>query len=216
MDGDSGSSNGLNSGDPDTETGKLDYAVEISSGQERSGELRNFTTSEVLTRVELDLAYSVEKLLNLNVFMMRLATMENDLENIASENGKVGVELLENALHFDLMSGILDSEVSELYNLMTELEKDIVKAGEMITSYEHLGETFAVMKAKLHDSEESLKQSQDQVTEIRMQSTKFQQTLACLKGQEYRKATHLLQYAILIYLFKSVQCFLVIRGSWFT
>ncbi|KAL1060582.1 hypothetical protein V6Z11_D12G061900 [Gossypium hirsutum] len=94
------------------------------------------------------------------------------------------VESMEKALEFDLLSGILDSEVKELNKFMEHLETYIISSREAISSFKHLGETFFKMEEKLLDSEESLKQSRNQVSEIKMQAADFHRILSCLHGNE--------------------------------
>ncbi|KAK8263760.1 hypothetical protein V6Z11_D12G061900 [Gossypium hirsutum] len=96
------------------------------------------------------------------------------------------VESMEKALEFDLLSGILDSEVKELNKFMEHLETYIISSREAISSFKHLGETFFKMEEKLLDSEESLKQSRNQVSEIKMQAADFHRILSCLHGNENR------------------------------
>ncbi|KAM5581091.1 WPP domain-interacting tail-anchored protein 1 [Rosa sericea] len=146
------------------------------------GELQN--VGEVIIGVESDLACASEKLLNLKGFMMHVGTKESDFEAFISKEEQTSVDSPERALEFILLSGILDSEVSELDKLMALLQMEIAAAQELLSSYTYLGETFAVMEEKLQDSEQSLEQLQEQVSEIRMQSLKFQRTFSCSDGEE--------------------------------
>ncbi|XP_042481241.1 WPP domain-interacting tail-anchored protein 1-like isoform X2 [Macadamia integrifolia] len=145
-------------------------------------ELRS--AGEVLTRVELDLAYCSEKLVNLDVLLMNVAARESDFEAIAVESDDVSVDSVEKAMEFNILSGVLDSEVRELDNFMEYLEREIGDTRQKISSCEGLRDAFPEMEEKLHDSEESLKQSKDQVSELGMQSSKFQRTLLAYSGQE--------------------------------
>ncbi|XP_042479753.1 WPP domain-interacting tail-anchored protein 1-like [Macadamia integrifolia] len=145
-------------------------------------ELRS--AGEVLTRVELDLAYCSEKLVNLDVLLMNVAARESDFEAITVESDDVSVDSVEKAMEFNILSGVLDSEVRELDNFMEYLEREIGDTRQKISSCEGLRDAFPEMEEKLHDSEESLKQSKDQVSELGMQSSKFQRTLLAYSGQE--------------------------------
>lgn len=162
--------------------GNVDSLERVSSDGVVIGELEN--VGEFITGVELDLAFASEKLLNLSGFMMHVATKESDFEAFVSKEDQTSVDSVEKALEFTLLSGILESEVSELDKLMAILQMEITSAQELLSSYTYLGETFAVMEEKLHDSEQSLKQLQDQVSEIRMQSLKFQRTFSCSVEEE--------------------------------
>ncbi|XVE78610.1 hypothetical protein DITRI_Ditri13aG0160000 [Diplodiscus trichospermus] len=166
--------------EPEAGSSRADLLDGISSCGEMNGELGR--ASEMLTRLELDLACSSEKLVNLSVLTMHVATRETDFESFMSEKDYMLVDSVEKALEFDLLSGILDSEVKELDNFMEYLETDIASSREAISSFKQLGETFFKMEEKLRDSEESLKQSRDQVSEIKMQSADFQRILSCLQG----------------------------------
>lgn len=163
-------------------SGNVDSLERVSSDGVVIGELEN--VGEFITGVELDLACASEKLLNLSGFMMHVATKESDFEAFVSREDQTSVDSVEKALEFTLLSAILESEVSELDELMAILQMEITSAQVLLSSYTYLGETFAVMEEKLHDSEQSLKQLQDQVSEIRMQSLKFQRTFSCTVEEE--------------------------------
>ncbi|KAH1072716.1 hypothetical protein J1N35_025044 [Gossypium stocksii] len=174
----------FNSMELEAGSSRADILDGISSGGEVNEEFGR--ANEILTRVELDLACSSEKLVNLSVLTMHLATRETDFESFMSEKDNMQVESMEKALEFDLLSGILDSEVKELNKFMEHLETYIISSRETISSFKHLGETFFKMEEKLLDSEESLKQSRDQVSEIKMQAADFHRILSCLHGNENR------------------------------
>lgn len=165
------------------ETDAVDSLEGISSNEEVIGELGN--AGEFLAKVELDIACSSEKLVNLSVLVMHVATRENDFEAFVSEEEHMLGDSCEKALEFDLLSGILDSEVQEVDKFMSTLQADVISAREIVSLFKDLGETFMEMEGKLCDSEQSLKQSQDQVSEIRMQSAKFQRILSCSKRDEH-------------------------------
>lgn len=129
---------------------------------------------EVLTNLDLELAYSSEKLGNLENLLMHVLSWENDFEAMAADS--ISVECVEKALTFDLLSGILDSEVRELDSFMGSVQVALVDARHKISSCRHLGELFNVVEAKLYDSDESLKQSREHVLEMKMQLAKLQMT----------------------------------------
>lgn len=171
-----------NTPDPD-EASKTDLVVEASSDGDIMGELGSI--GDILTRVELDLTCVSEKLVNLSVLMMHVATKWNDFEAFNSEEGDLLAASEDKGLEIDLLSEVLDSEVNELDKCLTTIRSDILKSGKVISSNQHLGETFVTMEEKLHDSELSLKQSQDQVSEIRAQSAKFRRILPFFDGREH-------------------------------
>lgn len=168
--------------DEATDSGKAAFVDRISAAGEAIGEPGN--SGEILTRLELDLACASEKVVNLNVLMMNVATRESEFEAFASEKEHSSDDSLEKALEFDFMSGILDSEVRELDGFMAVLQSEVGNARELVSSCSYEGENLREMDEKLRDSEQSLKQSQDQISEIRTQSLKLQRTLSHLDREE--------------------------------
>ncbi|KAJ7971143.1 WPP domain-interacting tail-anchored protein 1-like [Quillaja saponaria] len=170
--------------DLEEESNKVESLRVVSCSGDLNGEVGN--AGEVITRMELDLACFCEKIANLNILMMHVATWESEFEAFVTEEDNVDLDSAGKALEYNLLSGILDSEVTELDKFMAILHTEITSAGEIISSHNHLGETFMVMEEKLHDYEQLLKQSQDQVSEIRIQSAKFQRTLTHFIGEDNR------------------------------
>ena len=158
---------------PDSAKKHIDEAN--SSKQKEVLEVEGFM--EVLTKVDLDLAYSSEKLVNLNGLLMQLSSQENELEAMAVGNDHLTPEFIEKALVFNLLSSILDSEVRELDSFMVSLQAGIVDAHRKISSCRHLTEPYTMMEEKLRDSDESLKQTQYQISEVKSQSSKLQRTV---------------------------------------
>ncbi|XP_020103151.1 WPP domain-interacting tail-anchored protein 1 isoform X2 [Ananas comosus] len=128
------------------------------------------TAMEILTRVELELAYSSEKLLNLEILLLEVAGRASDIESINFEDDCVLNDSVEKAFEFDILSGFLDSEVKELDNFMTSLQMEIVDARQKVSH----AESSRKMEVKLHDAEISLKQFRDLVADIRKESVKFE------------------------------------------
>ncbi|KAE8659349.1 WPP domain-interacting protein 1, putative isoform 1 [Hibiscus syriacus] len=172
----------FNSMEPEAGSSRTDILDETSSGGGVNGELGR--ASEILIRVDLDFACFSEKLVNISVLTMRVATREVDFESILSDKDNLQVESMEKAVEFELLSGILDSEVTELYKFMEHLETYIISSRESISSFKHLGETFFKMEEKLLDYEESLKQLRDQVSEIKMQAVDFHRIISRLHGND--------------------------------
>lgn len=132
---------------------------------------------QALTEIDYRLAYFSEKLVSLHVLYIYLLAEESDLEAMDSKNNCVLANLFEKAMTFDLLAGILDSEVRELDSFMDTLQEEIVDARHKIFSCKHLTEVFFMMDKKLHDSEESVKQFQQQLLELKMQSLQLQKTI---------------------------------------
>lgn len=141
---------------------------------------------EVLTKLDLDLAYSSEKLVNLHGLSMHLSAQENELEAMAMGNNYTSTEFVEKTLVFDLLSGVLESEVRELDSFMVSLQAEIVDAHQKISSCRHLTEPYTMMEEKLRDSEESLKQTQHRISEVKIQSTKLQRTVLAFAHDNWK------------------------------
>uniref|UniRef100_A0A1D1ZAN5 WPP domain-interacting tail-anchored protein 1 n=2 Tax=Anthurium amnicola TaxID=1678845 RepID=A0A1D1ZAN5_9ARAE len=134
------------------------------------------STWKILTRIELDLACCSEKVLNLHILLIHVTSRLSDYESLDMEYDSISPDAIDKAFEFDTLSGILDSELRELDKFMTSLSAEIVNVHLKTQSSEH-SEVYEV-EEKLQDAEESLKQLQEQVAEIRIQSTKFESTLA--------------------------------------
>lgn len=129
-------------------------------------------SGEVLRRVNFDLAYSSEKLLNLDLLLMYVASRASEYEALVIENEDVSSKTAEKALELDALSGFVDSEVNELGNFMVSLQKEILDVREKLSVCEHFEEASMDMEKKLHDCEDYLKQSQCQISEMQMQAAK--------------------------------------------
>ncbi|KAK4393235.1 WPP domain-interacting tail-anchored protein 1 [Sesamum angolense] len=167
------------SSEVEAESNNIDSLEAVSSGGDATRELESAV--EVLTRVELDLACSSEKLVNLEILVMHVDSRENDFEAFASEEEHKSEGHVEKALEFDLLYGFLDSEVRELESFLTALQTEI--AGFQ-APFKQLGDSFKEMEEKLQDCEDSLKRSFDQVAGLKVQSDNFRRILLASSGDE--------------------------------
>ncbi|CAN1244396.1 WPP domain-interacting tail-anchored protein 1 [Linum perenne] len=139
------------------------------------------TPEDILTRVELDLAYADEKLQNLSLFSMQVANREGDFETfVAASDGDILEGSAEKALEFNLLSGILESVLSEVDQYLETLQTDIADVGNILSSCKDLGEISLVGEEKLQDCEELFKQLQDQVSAILVRSSEFKKIFSSL------------------------------------
>ncbi|MQL71870.1 hypothetical protein Taro_004194, partial [Colocasia esculenta] len=127
---------------------------------------------EALTRIELHLAYCSDKVLNLDNLSVHVASILDDYEAPNMENDLIFPDAIKKAFEFDILLGILNSELRELDNFMNSLQREIRGVHLKLQPAEHF-EIFEI-EEKLQNAEESLKQFQEQVCEIRMQSAKFE------------------------------------------
>ncbi|CAN0876170.1 WPP domain-interacting tail-anchored protein 1 [Linum grandiflorum] len=151
------------------------------SDGETTGELGS--PEDILTRVELDLAYADEKLQNLSLFSMQVANREGDFEAFVAASDGDDLASAGKALEFNLLSGILESVVSEVDQYLATLQTDIADVSNILSSCEYLGDISLVAEEKLQDCEELFKQLQDQVSAILVRSSEFGRILSSAHGK---------------------------------
>ncbi|XP_019461564.1 PREDICTED: WPP domain-interacting tail-anchored protein 2 isoform X1 [Lupinus angustifolius] len=162
------------------------FSVEDEGYSNKGNDIQEMEIAQLaLTEIDFRLAYSSEKLVNLHVLYIYLLAQENDLEAMDSKNSGILTNFFEKAMTFDLLSGILDSEVRELDNFMDTLQEEIVDARRKIFSCRHLTEVFIMMEKKLRDSEESVKQFQQQLLELKIQSSQLQKVLVAFQHESW-------------------------------
>ncbi|KAG8067572.1 hypothetical protein GUJ93_ZPchr0005g14972 [Zizania palustris] len=128
---------------------------------------------EILSRVEIEIAFASEKLLNLEMFVMEIARKATDFEPPTLEDESVSSETAESAFELDILYGILHAEVSELDNLISSLQNDIQNVERKVYEEESGGK----IKAKLDAAMVSLEQMKDLISEIRKESAKFEKAI---------------------------------------
>lgn len=156
-------------------TGNVLSPASVSPSAEKMRELVN---AGILTRIELDLAYASEKLLNLDMLLMDVGAKASDCDapSLLSDDG-VALEAMERLSELDLLSAILDAEVEEMDCFISSVQMDAVDAREKVSYCTNLEESFLELEEKLHGAEESLRKLQDQVHEIRTQCAEFRCTI---------------------------------------
>lgn len=139
----------------------------------------------ILNRVGFDLAYSNEKLVNLHVLLMLLLGWDSGPEAIASGTSDISAQVIEKSLAFDLLCGILDSELREVETFLDTIQADIVDARQKLSSCRPLEALLKKMEKKLHDSEETMEKCQELVLELKMQSTKLQGSFSYFRHENW-------------------------------
>ncbi|XP_047317770.1 WPP domain-interacting tail-anchored protein 1-like [Impatiens glandulifera] len=143
--------------------------------------------TQAITRVELNLACCSEKLVNLSILAMHVATRETHYEAFALENEHISADSAEKALEFDLLLATLDSEMNELNDFVTSLQREIDNTRGVMSFFKHSEQTYQEMDDKMRDSQHSLHQSLDQLSGLRDQSSAFSRILSSFSGEENRK-----------------------------
>ncbi|XP_016455044.2 WPP domain-interacting tail-anchored protein 2 [Nicotiana tabacum] len=156
----------------------------LSSEAKEMEEMRS--SMEILNRVDLDLAYSDEKLTNLDNLLMHILTWENEVETISFENDDISPDSIEKILVLDHLSSILSSEIRQLDNFIGTLQDLITGARQKITCRE-LSDLDMIMENKFHDTEELLRQSKERILEMKMQIAKSQLTSLAFDQNEWRQ-----------------------------
>lgn len=187
MDADTGNNastsiEGVNSNEVEAESNTVDSLEVLSSSGNVMQEVGS--VGEILTRLELDLACVSEKLVNLDLLVMHVGTRESDFEAFASVKEHTSNDIVEKAIEFDLLSGVLDSEVRELGGLLSSVAMEIDNVRKDISSRGYVDEASILIEEKLHDSEKSLKQSHDYLLELRAQCTNFHGIILASQGDQ--------------------------------
>ncbi|KAG6486856.1 hypothetical protein ZIOFF_055437 [Zingiber officinale] len=134
--------------------------------------------AEALTRIELDVAYSSEKLLNLEILLMLVADRVNDFESWKMEHGDILAESVKKFFESDILCGILCTEVKELQSFMSFLQTEIMETCQNLFDGENFEAITSEVGKKLLDAEKSVRKLQDSIADIQKQSLKFESILA--------------------------------------
>ncbi|GJZ43785.1 WPP domain-interacting tail-anchored protein 1 [Tanacetum coccineum] len=139
------------------------------------------STGEIIARFELDIAFICERLMNLNLLSMHVETRESDFEPFVSD---MDPELVLKVLEYDLLAGVLGSEVRLLETHIFDLQTEKANVHEFLSSRKHLGEPLAGMEDMLNDSEKSLAQLLEQVSDLKVRSASFERNVLEFAGVE--------------------------------
>jgi len=131
---------------------------------------------EMLARLDMDLAYSSEKLVNLDLFLAIVSLGESELEELSAGNNKISEVEIEKALVFDLSLGYLDSEVTELGDFLGVLGTKICDAKQKA----YLCRQIEPLQEKSQALESSWKHIQEQLLEMKRQLANLCRTLSAI------------------------------------
>lgn len=136
---------------------------------------------DVIGDLEMSVACFSEKVSNLSIFMMNLETLEAEFEGLViKDEENMDVECVLKGFEFDLLCGVLDSEVRDLGLFLDTLQAGISDAKERVSSFED-------WQDRLIESEQCLKMSEEQFYEIKKQSVNFQRFFHSDKKEENGK-----------------------------
>jgi hypothetical protein len=139
----------------------------------------NVDVGEVIGNLKLGLACFSEKVSNLNIFVMNLETMECELEGLVLDEKNIDMDCVIKGFEFDLLCGVLGSEVRDLGLFLDILHAEISDAKGKVS--------FDIWQGRLVETEQSLKLSEETFYEIKEHSVRFQRILSSHKKEENGK-----------------------------
>ncbi|CAJ2669222.1 unnamed protein product [Trifolium pratense] len=137
----------------------------------------NVDVGGVIGNLELGVACFSEKVLNLNIFVMNLETMECELEGLVLDEENIDIGCVTKGFEFDLLCGVLDSEVRDLGLFLDTLHAEISEVKGKVLSFDE-------WQDRLVETEQSLTLSEELFYEIKQHSVSFQRTLSSYKKEE--------------------------------
>ncbi|CAI9272611.1 unnamed protein product [Lactuca saligna] len=140
------------------------------------------SVGEVVTRFELDMACVCEKLANLNLLLMHMETLKSDFEAFVSDTNQSQSDMEVKALEFDFLYGFLNSEVTVLENHISDFQMEKTNMQDFVSSSKMLGESSMETEDMLNDSEKSLQQALDQLSELKTRAGMFEKTVSRFAG----------------------------------
>lgn len=147
--------------------------METQSVEDNTGDVDVGSVSdngEVIVDFEMSVVYFSEKVSNLSIFMMNLETLEGELEGLVCDEENIDMDCVLKGFEFDLLCGVLGSEVRDLDLFLDTLHAEISGARERDSS--------------LNNWQERLVESEEQFYEIKKQSFSFERTLSSYKKEE--------------------------------
>jgi hypothetical protein len=137
---------------------------------------------EIITRIHHDLAYSSDKVMNLQILQMEVASRSGQIESTLDADSVPEDESVQKAFEFDMVSSYLNSEVKQLEKFVMFLKEDIVEVKNHFVGEEASSET----REKLVQAEIVSEDLQQLLSDLSAGSAKFQGGLDVL-GDPSRK-----------------------------
>ncbi|KAJ3698248.1 hypothetical protein LUZ61_001953 [Rhynchospora tenuis] len=131
---------------------------------------------EILTRIQHDLAYCSDKVMNLQILQMEVASRSGQIESSLDTDSVPEDDSVQKAFEFDLVSVYLNSEVKQLEKFVGFLKEDIVEVKNHFVGEED----SSAMREKLAQAESAMEDLQQLVFDLSAGSSKFGETLDLL------------------------------------
>ncbi|XP_057542673.1 WPP domain-interacting tail-anchored protein 2-like isoform X2 [Amaranthus tricolor] len=170
--------NGIKDVDPEAACNSLSNGIAISE----NGSMEPTKLMELISLLNMELAYFSEKLVNLDLLMTIVSLGEIGLGELSIQNNNISDVEIEKALIFDLSFGYLDSEITELASFLEILQAKMMDAQQEICSFKKRKDIFTVFQAKLQASENSWIHLQEQMSELKRQLVNFHRTLSLIRN----------------------------------
>ncbi|KAG2312874.1 hypothetical protein Bca52824_024431, partial [Brassica carinata] len=130
-----------------------------------------------LTKIDIDLVCTGEKLMHMFILLMHLLASDNDTEGVGRVDSSAAS--FEKALTYDLLCGIWESELKEVDMVLDEVEAQIVDASKLST-YKYVRDIFMI--DRLGGCAQYLKQSRGRVSEITLKLAQLQRTIGYIRN----------------------------------
>lgn len=142
---------------------------------------------EMITRIQHDLAYSSDKVMNLQILQMEVASRSGQIESLSLDTDSgPDDESVQRAFEFDVVSAYLNSEVKQLEKFVGFLKGDVVKKVKNLFVGE---ETSSEMGEKMVQAETAMEDLQQLLSDLSVGSAKFEGTLNWIGDPSRKFAT---------------------------
>lgn len=138
---------------------------------------------ETITRIQHDLAYSSDKVMNLQILQMEVASRSGQIDSLSLDTDSLpDNESVPKAFELDILSAYLNSEVKQLEEFVGFLKEDIVEVKNHLVGEEPAN----AMIEKMVQAETAMEDLQQLLSDLSAGSAKFKGTLD-LPGDPSRK-----------------------------
>jgi hypothetical protein len=135
------------------------------------------SAGEILDTAGLQIAFGLEKLLNLEMLVMEVARRAADSEPLARDPRPIPAESVDSAFELDVLCGIVDSETSELEKLVGSTRADVASAQSKASEEVPGSGSGSGVEGKLRAATGSLSQMQELISTIRRESAAIGRTI---------------------------------------
>ncbi|XP_078170979.1 WPP domain-interacting tail-anchored protein 1-like isoform X3 [Carex rostrata] len=132
---------------------------------------------ETITRIQHDLAYSSDKVMNLQILQMEVASRSGQIDSLSLDTDSLpDNESVPKAFELDILSAYLNSEVKQLEEFVGFLKEDIVEVKNHLVGEEPAN----AMVEKMVQAETAMEDLQQLLSDLSAGSAKFKGTLDLL------------------------------------